>query len=304
MKKIFSWKLINYFRVLNFVGLWQSKFDAITNEAAEIAKLEDAVDEIQAAEDIQETPTTGITDEAKVLKKNMGDTIIIYAKKGLPLARNAGKTELVEILTHGASYIYSASITTALSRARLMRKTLTDYHDIFTNIKPADVADMDAAIAAFDAVKVDTQDAIDDKKEDGTAAIYKGYVKGNAALKNIYDFFYGEYQKTDPVLVKKLADCMAIDQTGVHHTGVTALITDPNPPAGAITNLLEFAMMKVIELNKQALSDINGVAALIKIKPGTYHIEFSKAGYVTKVMIVKIKRGQIVTLEVTLARVS
>ncbi len=303
MKKIYSWKLINYFRVLNFVGLWQSKFDAITEEAAEIAKLEDAVDEIQTAEDIQETSTTGITDEAKVLKKNMGDTIIIYAKKGLPLARNAGKTELVEILEHGASYIYSASITTALSRARLMRKTLTDYHAIFTNIKPADVADMDAAIAAFDAVKVDTQDAIDDKKEDGTAAIYKGYVKGNAAMKNIYDFFYGEYQKNDPVLVKKLADCMAIDQTGVHHTGVTALITDPNPPVGAITNLLELVAMKVLELGKHSLSDINGVASLIKIKPGTYHVEFSKVGYVTKVMIVKIKRGQIVTLEVTLARV-
>ncbi|MEI7513575.1 MAG: hypothetical protein WCJ74_03070, partial [bacterium] len=147
MKKIFSWKLINILRVLNFVGLYQEKFDAITGEAGEIAKLEAAKNEIQAGEDVQETPTTGITEEAKVLKKNMADTIIIYAKKGLPLARNAGKTELVKILTHGASYIYSASITTALSRARLMRKTLTDYHDIFTNIKPADVADMDAAIA-------------------------------------------------------------------------------------------------------------------------------------------------------------
>ncbi|MEI7513729.1 MAG: hypothetical protein WCJ74_03865, partial [bacterium] len=260
MKKIYSWKLINYFRVLNFVGLWQSKFDAITNEAAEIAKLEEAVEEIQAGEDIQETPTTGITDAAKVLKKNMADTMIIYCKKGLPLARNANKTELVKILEHGASYINNASITAALSRARLMKKTLEENHDVFTNIKPADIADMAAVILAFDEVKVDTQDAIDDKKEDGTAAIYKGYVKGNKALKNIYDLFYGEYQKTDPVLVKKLADCMAIDQTGVHHTGITALITDPNPPAGAITNLLEFATMKVIELNKQALSDITGVA--------------------------------------------
>ncbi len=303
MKKIFSWKLINILRVLNFVGLYQAKFDAITEEAAEIAKLEAAKDEIQAAEDIQETPITGITEAAKVLKKNMADTMIIYCKKGLPLARNAGKTELVKILAHGASYINNASVTAALSRARVMKKTLEENHTIFTNIKPADIADMAAVIAAFDAVKGDTQDAIDDKKEDGTAAIYKGYVKGNAALKNIYDFFYGEYQKNDPVLVKKLADCMAIDQTGVHHTGITALITDPNPPAGAITNLLEFVTMKAIELNKQALSDITGVTSLIKIKPGTYHIEFSKVGYVTKVMIVKIKRGQIVTLEVTLARV-
>ena len=303
MRNTFAWKLINYFRVLNFVGLHQAKFDAIPTEAGEIAKLEEAVEEIQAAEDIQETPITGITSGVKALKKNMADTMIIYAKKGLPLARLAGETELVKILEHGASYINNAAKTVALSRARIMKKTLADNHDVFSNIKPADIADMDAVIAAYDEVKVDTQDAIDDKKEDGTAAIYKGYVKGNAALKNIYDLFYGEYQKTDPVLVKKLADCMAIDKTGVHHTGITALFIDGNPPTGAPTNLLEFGLMKVMELNKQALSDINGVASLIKIKPGTYHIEFSKVGFVTKVMIVKIKRGQILTLEVTLARV-
>ena len=304
MKKIFTWRLINFFRVKNFIGSNQAKFDAIATEAGEIAKLEAAIEEIQIAEDKQETDTTGITAEVKTAKQIMADTMIIYAKKGLPMARLAGKTEFVKILEHKPYYIFRASKTTALSRARIMKNTLAGNLTVFTNIEPEDIQDMEGVIADYDDVKVDTLDAIGDKKEDGTEAIYKGYVKGNAALKNIYDFFYGKYQKTEPALVKKLADCMVVDKTGVHHTGLTALLMDGNPPAGSITNLIQDGVIKIMELNKQALSDINGVASIIKFKPGTYHIEFSKAGFVTKVMIVKIKRGQIITLEVTLARVS
>ncbi|MEI7961635.1 MAG: hypothetical protein WCI04_04845 [archaeon] len=304
MKKIFIWRLINFFRVKNFIGSNQAKFDAIPTEAGEIAKLEAAIVEIQIAEDKQETDTTGITKEVEAAKQIMADTMIIYAKKGLPMARLAGKTEFVKILEHKPYFIYRASKATALSRARIMKNTLAGNLTVFSNIKPADIADMDAVILAYDEVKVDTQDAIDEKKEAGTEAIYAGYVKGNAALKNIYDFFYGEYQKNEPELVKKLADCMVVDKTGVHHTGITALFLDGNPPIGSITNLIQNGVIKIMELNKQAVSDINGVASIIKIKPGTYHIEFSKVGYVTKQMIIKIKRGQIVTLEITLVRVS
>ena len=304
MKKVYIWRLINFFRVKNFIGSNQAKFDAIPTEAGEIAKLEAAIEEIQIAEDKQETDTTGITVEVETAKKTMADTMIIYAKKGLPMARLAGKTEFVKILEHKPYYIFRASKTTALSRARIMKNTLAENLTLFTNIEPADIHDMEAVIAAYDDVKVDTQDAIGDKKEAGTAEIQKGYDKGNAALKNIYDFFYGKYQKTEPALVKKLADCMVVDKTGVHHTGITALFLDGNPPVGSITNLIQNGVLKIMELNKQAVSDINGVASIIKIKPGTYHVEFSKAGFVTQTMIVKIKRGQIVTLEVTLARVS
>ena len=263
-----------------------------------------AIAEIQTAEDKQETDTTGITKEVEAAKQIMADTMIIYAKKGLPMARLAGKTEFVKILEHKPYFIYRASKATALSRARIMKNTLAGNLTVFSNIKPADIADMDAVILAYDEVKVDTQDAIGAKKEDGTEAIYAAYVKGNAALKNIYDFFYGEYQKNEPELVKKLADCMVVDKTGVHHTGITALFLDGNPPVGSITNLIQNGVIKIMELNKQALSDINGVVSIIKIKPGTYHIEFSKAGFISQTLIVKIKRGKIITLEITLVRVA
>ncbi len=304
MKKIFIWRLINFFRVKNFIGSNQAKFDAIPTEAGEIVKLEAAIVEIQVAEDKQETDTTGITKEVEAAKQIMADTMIIYAKKGLPMARLAGKTEFVKILEHKPYFIYRASKATALSRARIMKNTLAGNLTVFSNIKPADIADMDAVILAYDEVKVDTQDAIGAKKEDGTEAIYAAYVKGNAALKNIYDFFYGEYQKNEPELVKKLADCMVVDKTGVHHTGITALFLDGNPPVGSITNLIQNGVIKIMELNKQALSDINGVVSIIKIKPGTYHIEFSKAGFISQTLIVKIKRGKIITLEITLVRVA
>jgi hypothetical protein len=62
--------------------------------------------------------------------------------------------------------------------------------------------------------------------------------------------------------------------------------------------------MKLVELNLIAHSNIYGLAGLSKFKNGTYHVEFSKPGFVTKKMIIFVKRGQNVEVEVVLMRVA
>jgi hypothetical protein len=58
----------------------------------------------------------------------------------------------------------------------------------------------------------------------------------------------------------------------------------------------------MIILNKSTKSDINGLAEIQKFVNGTYHLEFSKVGFVKKTMIVFVKRGQTVELEVEMVR--
>jgi hypothetical protein len=62
--------------------------------------------------------------------------------------------------------------------------------------------------------------------------------------------------------------------------------------------------VKIIELNIFAHSDINGLAGLGRFRPGTYHVEFSGTGLVTKTIIVTFKRGKMLELEVVMEKVA
>ena len=298
------WKLTTFFKVLLFIDSHDTEITAVPEMADDVDDLRDAVAEIEAGEDVQETDIRGITENVTKAKEDMAETIIIYAHKAIPLARKADRLDLVKILKREETYILKASKATALARARVIKKTLETNTSIFTNIKPADITDMDDKIEVFNTIKESPSDAIDTRKDDGTKAIMTAYIKGNGALLNIYDFFYGHYQISQPALVKQLADLMKIEQEGVHHTGISCLFRDASLPVGDPASLIQGGLMKIVELNKQALSDINGGAGIIKIKPGTYHIEFSKTGFVTQTLVIKIKRGKILMMEVLMVRVS
>lgn len=60
--------------------------------------------------------------------------------------------------------------------------------------------------------------------------------------------------------------------------------------------------VKNVELNKVAVSDISGVARMIKMKNGKYHFEFSKQGYKTKVLIITVRKGKIERVEVVMEK--
>jgi hypothetical protein len=303
MKNYFKWTLDSFKSVLKFLAGHPDEVSAIPEMTDDIETLNDAVVEIEVAEGIQTSNIEGVTEDTKQKKKTMAQTVIAKARKGLPMAKKANKPELVEKLDYRVYYIEQAPKADALARAKDIKKVLADNDTVFTNIKPADITAMVDAIKAYDESEINPRQAREHKKIAGTEALDAPFKKGNDSCDNIYDYFYGEYQLTKPDLVKELADLLGIEKEGVRHNTINATCVDGNPPAGAPTHLLQDVEMKLVELNLIVRSDINGLAHLTKFKHGTYHLEFSKAGFITKQMIVFIKRGQTVELEVVLNRV-
>jgi len=304
MMTYLKWKLESFIGILKFITDHTSVSTDIPEMEDDVTDLQSAVTGICAAQATQEKPTDGITQDAKNKKKLMARTVIGVAKKARPIARKAGKLELLSKLDFPYYYIFNAPKMDALSRAKIIQKAIADNLTFLTIVKPADTTAMTTTINEYEVALVKPRATISNKKATGTDVLSDLYSKGNDAADNIYDFITGFYGLTNPVLVDEFDLVCGIQKEGVHHTGLRATLVDIHPPTGAITQLIQDVTMKIVELNKTTTSDINGIAEILKFLSGTYHVEFSKAGFVTKTMIVFVKRGQTVELEVEMERVS
>jgi hypothetical protein len=302
METLLKWKLETYEDLQQFLAEHPEILLDIPETAAESTKIDAGINEIRIAEGIQGTNTEGVTKNTKQLKKTMTDTLIAYAHKARPLARNAEKWDLFEKLDYEPSYIYYAPKVDAISRAKNIFNTMKDNDTFFTTIKPDDYPLMLGTIEAYESGHLAPRKAREYKKALGTEAYSPSYKKCELAAENIYDYVSGHYVFTNPSLVEELKEVLSIDREGVQHTGLEAICIDKNPPQGAITQLIEKVEMKIVELNKSALSDIDGKATLIKFRNGKYHVAFSKAGFKTVEMILKIERGKVLHLNVEMER--
>ena len=304
MKHYRTWKLESFYALLQFIIGHAFMSTDIPDLADEVSDLEDATAEIGGEKGIQESPTTGVTTATKAKKLLMAKTVIAKAHKGRAKARRAQEWDLYAKVDYEVSYILKAPKLDAVTRAKNIQKVLVDNATVFTNINPTDKTAMTDTIKAYDDVKLAPRGAIETRKAQSTEAYELSFKKAQTAADSIYDLIFGEYELTNPNLVKELKLVCGIVEEGVRHNTIHAICSDGNPPQGAITALLEDVTLLIMELNKKAVSDINGVVSLTKFIQGTYHVEFSKVGYVTQTMIIHVRQGETVELEVEMERVS
>jgi len=301
MKYYYRWKLFRYKKVKKFLDEHPDECDAIEEIADEKANLVTAITDIEVAEDIQTTDTTGVTDDTDAAKVTMAETVVQYAHLGRPKARGAQSATLVKALTYEVYEITRATKADALSISRSIRKTLHDYPAIFTNIKPAHFTKMDSVITGYDAVQTNPSDAISNKKIHGTEALITPFQAGDLAIDNMTDYFVGEYMQSNPTFISDFKEACAIEVEGVRHTGLIATLMQANPPEGE-SKFLEGGVCKILEREREAITDINGILTIIKFKSGTVHVEFSKTGFKTKKVIMIFKRGYIEQVEIILEK--
>jgi len=295
------WRFFAFKKVLKFCSDHNADLHPIDGFDDETTNLTSTVDKIGVAEDIQGTVTSGVTDETDEAKIEMAETIVQMAHLGRPKAKNAGKTALVKAISFEAYEIIRAPKEVALSMARNIFNTLKDNLLVFTNIKPADITLMDGLITAYDSAQVNLAAIMTNKKVLGTEAYFDLFAAGNVAVDNMYDYIYGTFNKTNKNLVKAFKDARTIEIEGVRHTGMLATCLEAKQVKGE-TPFIEGVLCKIVEMNREILSDINGIGTIIKFKTGTYHVEFSKEGYVTKTMIIHFNRGEVLQVTVLMER--
>ncbi len=108
------------------------------------------------------------------------------------------------------------------------------------------------------------------------------------SLEVIDDLLVNAYKTSAAEMVLAYRSNRLINNSEVRHSGLLSTLTD------AVTGAaLEGAMMAIEALGKMAVTNIEGVASIVKMKWGRYHVVFSAEGYVEQTLTVTIERGRI-----------
>lgn len=305
MKNMQVSKVESYNRIHDFNGANHTLLDTIDGYPDEVIKFEASLVNVNEAADNQEIETTGTVKDAKIAKKKMADVTVGYGLQGAVKAKSLGNNDLADNLWHFSDYIYRATKIEAVNRADKIRNFLNDNLGSLTNITAANITEIDDTITAYKALEEKPQDIIKGvRKSEGTEALPPAFKITDDCVDNMYALIYGKFIISNPNLVREFKNLKRLDELGVHHTGLTVFVTDAQIPEGGEPTPLEKIKVKIVEVDRTAMSDIKGVATIAVFKAGTYHVEFSGTGWVTKNLILTFTRGHILQLEVEMDKES
>ncbi len=240
--------------------------------------------------------TTGITADKGSTFSVAGNLIISASLRALVWAKDMNNQELAAIFTVLPSRYANNTYAKKLEQAKAVYAALVDNAAALVayNITDTDIAAIAAAIKSCESAIIAPAKASKSKQAAATTA--KAIAgKMDESLITIDNLIVGSYAETAPQFVSGYMLSRKVGTAGVRHTGISATITD------LITGkAIENATLTIGGLNKTAVSNMAGLAEIIKMKAGSYHISISAEGYVTQLQDITISRGRVVDLAVAL----
>lgn len=85
-----------------------------------------------------------------------------------------------------------------------------------------------------------------------------------------------------------------MDNTAVLHCGINAIISNGT--------LAEGITMTIDELGKSAVSDINCIAEISPVTPGSYNVQFTGGHYVPKPLKLTVAKGKMLQVSVVMGK--
>lgn len=243
--------------------------------------------------------TTGITVGKKSAFITMGSQVVKLAPKALIYANDIDNLALAAVFTITASSFKYQSQAKQLIQAQAFADALIDNATALVayNITATDISTLTDIISACKGHTIAPSAASSGKKA-ATTSIKKTLTDINGSLAIIDSLITSEYIENTPDLVNEYFNNRHIDAKGVRHTGIAVTFT-----AAATGNVIEGATINIASLNKTAISNINGMAEIPKMRTGTYHISFSANGYAAQTQDVVVPRSRKVDMAVVLTAV-
>jgi hypothetical protein len=253
---------------------------------------------IHTNENTQGEINEGLATDKKALKAAMTSVVIKFVLRGKVKATNLALNGLAKNLDKTKTYIAKASDEEAIVRAKNLRKILFDNASILTNISPADIAAIDATIAAFEDAKNKPQEQIEYRRAQGTRALNASVKRMDTITDNLYELLFSYFNDTNPNEVAEVKFDKQIINTGQHHTGIQATFTDEQ------NQTLRNVTLSIEDTTKTTTSNINGIATIIKVNPGTYFVKAELPTYKTIHEKLKFKRGEIIHKNYQLTKIA
>jgi hypothetical protein len=278
-------KLDSYNRVSDFNTKYSTEVATIPEYAMEQTAFQDAVESILEAVNAQ-TQQSGVANDAvAAAKQTMASLTVKFAMRGAVKAKQLGNLILANQLDEPLTYITIAPKSIAVQRAKELRDYLNNNLGILANVTAADIGDIDAAIAAYNALKDDPTESLQTKKAAGTDILPPFIERADEAEDNMF-MLIKSYFADNVVMVNEMELAIKIIHTGVHHTEVEiTVVADEtgNPVAGATVS--------DNTSNKQFTTDAHGIAHLGSHRAGHFDFTVNAPGRNTVVLGATVARG-------------
>lgn len=108
------------------------------------------------------------------------------------------------------------------------------------------------------------------------------------------------FAESNPKFVENYFKAVAINNTGIHHTGIEGIIKNKSTGEGVEGVTISLPAKKEGGKAKTAVTDILGTYKLIKLMPGYKKFTISAPGFELQTIIFEIKRGKILELNISL----
>ena len=238
----------------------------------------------------------GVTQTKNDAFTAMVNIIVNKAAKAYVWAVDTANANLVQIFDVQKSDFLSISETKAYTQIKNIRDALSANIASMASVQlaAADVTAVNAAITAYQNT-IGTTGAAQVHKTEGTKAIDAVMVPIDKSLAIIDKLIVSSYTATKPDMVKEYLANRAIDKLPTRHSGLSIHLTDAETGAD-----LEGAILAVN--GKTATSDIDGMAEIIKIMPGTYNLSVTLASYAPQTMKIIIEKGKVTELDVKMIK--
>lgn len=272
-------------RVGDFNTKHQTLLNSISEYAAEQALFNAALTEIKNAGSTQ--LSIGITHPITLTAKEIMAVVVVkYCLRAGVLARRANNTELAAKLQGSTNTIDKATKTDAISIANNKRKVLADNTGILINIRPEHIAEIDAAIAAYDLIKDAPTENVQIKKATATDQLPVSFAKAHAAVDSQYDLVFSYFNDTNRNVVREFETAKQVIATGIHSTSIIFnCVADENNQQINTYTVTDVKKNKTYNANEQ------GLVTIAHHVSGHFHFVVSAPGRNSVDYYSIIKRG-------------
>ncbi len=238
----------------------------------------------------------GITQTKNDAFLAMVNIAVNKAAKAYVWAVDTANANLAQIFDVQKSDFVHTSETKAYNQIKNIRDALSANIASMASVQltAADVTAVNAAITAYQNT-IGTTGAAQTHKTEGTKAIDAVMVPIDKSLVLIDKLIVSSYSATKPDMVREYLATRVLDKLPTRHSGISINITDAETGAD-----LEGALVAVN--GKTATSDIDGIAEIIKITPGTYNMSVTLANYATQILKTVIEKGKLTELDVKMTK--
>ncbi len=244
----------------------------------------------------QQFDIKGITKAKNEAFLDMVNLLINKVQRAYVWALDAGNEHLQHIFDVPKSDFTSGPEVAAFNKIKNIRDAINNNIASMASVQltDADITELNNAIANYENT-IGTTSAAQARKVIGTKGIEDLIQPIDTSLDIIDKLIVSTYSESNADMVKEYLQNRAIDRLPTHHSGISVHVTDAT--TGADLEGVLFAVN-----GKSTTSDIDGLAEIIKIKPGTYNANISFKGYATQTSKIVIERGRIKKMDIGLSK--